>query len=219
MLTTGKGLGTATGLVVVPSDSAIAVGALREAVRRVHRTQEGGAVAASMGLRDQVEGMGDEADTMAAAMKGGGFQGWAMRDVLRAKQCMVTGKGGIETNEPSQQWTDNKAAHSVATKPGSLSDISRHLVKDITSLRGRVANHEPILGWCSTKEMIADLGTKFPRKPQYDYLKARVRGVERSSFFHNLRIPGADDTTTEPTPDTAPNGHTQSETTSHIHTS
>ena len=105
--------------------------------------------------------------------------------------------GGIETNEPSQQWTDNKAAFNVATKPGSLSDISRHLVKDCISLRGRIANREPILGWCSTKEMIADLGTKFPRKPQYDYLKARVRGVERSSFFHNLRIPGADETTTQ----------------------
>ena len=66
--------------------------------------------------------------------------------------------------------------------------------------------------------MIADLGTKFPRKPQYDYLKARVRGVERSSFFHNLRIPGADDTTTDTTPETAFNGHIQSAATLHGHT-
>ena len=36
--------------------------------------------------------------------------------------------------------------------------------------------------------MIADLGTKFPRKPQYDYLKARVRIVELSCYFHNIRI-------------------------------
>ena len=123
--------------------------------------------------------------------------------------------GGVETNEPSQQWTDNKAAYTVATKPGSLSDVSRHLVKDCISLRGRIANREPILGWCSTKEMIADLGTKFPRKPQYDYLKARVRGVERSSFFHNLRIPSADDTTIDTTPETAFNGHIHSAATLH----
>ena len=99
--------------------------------------------------------------------------------------------GGIETEEPTQQWTDNKAAFTVTTKPGSLSDISRHLIKDCVSLRGRIARREPILGWCSTKEQIADLGTKFPRKPQYDYLKARARGVEQSMYFNNARVPGA----------------------------
>ena len=99
--------------------------------------------------------------------------------------------GGIDTERATEQWIDNKGARDVAIKPGTLSDVSRHLVKDITSLRGRTAQLEPILGWCPTKEMLADIGSKFQKQADYDYMKPRVRGEVRSIYFVDLQEPTA----------------------------
>ena len=100
--------------------------------------------------------------------------------------------GGIDTDRATEQWIDNKGARDVAIKPGTLSGISRHLMKDITSLRGRASQLEPILGWCPTKEMLADIGSKFQKQSDYEYMKPRVRGETKSIYFVSLQQPTAD---------------------------
>ena len=71
---------------------------------------------------------------------------------------------------------DNKGVHSVATKPGSLAQVVRHQVKDFALLRDCIARLLIMYAWISTKNMVADIGTKFPTQAVYEKLVPILRG-------------------------------------------
>lgn len=129
----------------------------------------GGAIEWSSKLLPTVATSTMEAEYMAAAA--------AAKTALWTRKLMATIQGGDERLQGTKLYCDNQAAIALMKNPvhhqrAKHIDVCHHFIQE------RVLRGELIVGYVSTKEMVADMLTKALPKPQLEYHRAKLGLIE-----------------------------------------
>jgi hypothetical protein len=87
---------------------------------------------------------------------------------------------GLNHNDPVVIFEDNQSCIKIANNP-ELHGRSKHIDVRYHFVQEKVERNEITIKYCNTTEMIADIFTKALAKPQFEYLKSKLRNVPHNA--------------------------------------
>jgi hypothetical protein len=93
---------------------------------------------------------------------------------------------GLQQEDATPIYQDNKAAIQIAMNRGALSKRSRHIDRRILASRNKVEDGEVIPKYCMTARMLADIGTKALPDAQFAFLRDLINGYALVKQHHTL---------------------------------
>jgi hypothetical protein len=112
----------------------------------------------------------------------------ASNDVMGFRNLMV--ELGFELEGPTVLYQDNQPAIQVAEGERNLGSVTKHMEIRTWKLKERVEDQHVYLEYCSTHDMLADIGTKSLGATQFCYLRDWSTGYALLRSHHPDLYPG-----------------------------